>query len=62
MDRDKFPIKTIWVVILYVVLASCGDYDQGYQDGCDGAGEKWVIFGKDEYQEGYEDAWFDARC
>jgi len=62
MDRDKFPIKTIWVVILYVVLASCGDYDKGYEDGYDGEEEKWVIIGKDEYLSGYEDGSFDADC
>jgi len=56
---DQF--KTILVIVMYIVLTSCGDYDEGYDDGYDGSEERWVIFGKDEYQEGYEDGGFDAE-
>ena len=65
MNRIKLELtKKIFTGLLLcsLVLVSCGDYDKGYEDGCDGAEERWVIFGKDEYQEGYEDGWFDPIC
>lgn len=49
--------------ILIFFSTSCGNYDMGYEDGCDGEEmKKWVIFGRSQYSEGYEEGWSDPRC
>jgi hypothetical protein len=45
------------------LIISCGNYDEGYKDGYKGSEkEKWILFGKTEYEDGYLNGEFDAWC
>ncbi len=53
----------IFVTILLlatILMSGCGNYDNGYDDGYDGAKKEFVLFGAGEYNNGYEDGANDA--
>jgi len=56
-------MRKLLLMSLLLLPVSCSNYDQGYQDGHDGAEKKsWVVIGKDEYSHGYEEGAFDSEC
>ena len=56
-------IENIAIVLLCLFVASCGNYDMGYEDGYEGSEkEKWILFGKTKYENGYLNGKFDAWC
>jgi len=50
-----FPVKFV-----YGDIFNC--YDEGYQDGYDGASRKTKLTCQDSYDDGYDEGELDADC
>lgn len=52
-------IKVLLIGLLFTVMISCANYDDGYA----GAEKKsYILFGKKEYENGYLDGEDDSWC
>ena len=62
--RGILVLRNVFVASVAILsFAGCGSYDSGYEDGYDGAKRKeWILFGRSEYNAGYDDGDFDADC
>ena len=51
---------------MLLLLTSCGDitncYDEGYDDGYDGASRKTKLMCQESYNNGYDDGAYDSDC
>ncbi len=54
--------KAVLTLAAGLLIAGCGSYDAGYEDGYEGAEKKWILIGENEYNDGYDEGAFDADC
>ena len=49
------PTAYVFTFVILFLLASCADYETGYEHGYNNINERnWLIVGKDEYKRGIE--------
>ena len=48
-------VKIVLIIIISMMVISCGSYHMGYEDGYYKKERRLILFGIDEYDQGYED-------
>jgi hypothetical protein len=52
---NLLPSAYVFTLVILFLLASCADYETGYEHGYNNINERnWLIAGKDEYKRGIE--------
>ncbi len=59
--QDYTTLIQLIILCLFLLCASCADYETGYQHGYNNIDARgWLVFGKQRYDEGYEEGSMQA--